>query len=177
MPKVEFMRFFLLIICINFIGCAHNSDEAPSEAELIEYFNQNQSGLEKLKEMIAIDSREHDYFEIRDGRIGKYELTEKGWSKSYGQYVPFSVVSGTYLLTSSRYDEYIQLFKTTKTTAVEYYTGNVSITIFSAGFVFGGCSSEIIFHPEKLNLSRPSWATTYHQVYFNDNWGGITQCN
>ncbi|MFT2089558.1 hypothetical protein [Paraglaciecola sp. 2405UD69-4] len=177
MSRIKLKRFFCFIICVVLVACTKNTDKAPNEADLTEHYNKYQSSFEKLKKMIINDSRDLDNFQIREGKIGEYDLTEKGWSKEYGHYVPFSIVTGSYLLTNARYDNYVSLLKLTKASAVHYHGGNVSITIFSAGFVFGGCSSKIVYQPETVSLSRPSWATTYYQAYFNKNWGGNTQCN
>ncbi len=177
MPRIKLMRNFYFIFCLFLVGCTKNTNTAPNESELTKHFNEHHRSFDKLRSMIISDSHDLDYFQIREGKIGEYDLTEKGWSKDYGHYVPFSVVTGTYRLTSSRYDEYVQLLKSTKATAVDYYNGNVAISIFSAGFVFGGCISEIIYQPDKISLSRPSWATTYYQAYFDENWGAQTKCN
>ncbi len=140
-------------------------------------FKSHNAKFKLLRDMISADAQELDHFHISEDKIGKYTQSEKGWSKKYGEYVPFSVVTGTYNLNNKRHQDYVNILQSIGASAVNYYNGNVSITVFSAGFVFGGCSSDIIFQPTKINLEQPSWSKTYFKVYFDQNWGGETKCS
>ena len=172
-----FLTGLFVIAILMLPGCEKNTRQALDKAALMDVFNANTTAFYLLKDMIIADSADGTPFQIGEGRIGRYSLSDKGWSKTYGQYVPFSVVTGTYNLTAGRYEQYLSLLRKAQATIVSTYQGRVFFTVLANGFVFGGCISEVIYHPAAVSFSKPSWALHYESVKFNENWGAETRCN
>ena len=166
--------FLVVLLCV---ACTKNTDEALNESELISNFEAHQESYSKMKDMIILDVRSQSYFKVGLDRIGEYSLDETGWYKNYNEYVPYDIVLGIYLLSHERVEEYLRLLKITGAEEVEYYNGNVAITVLANGFLFGGCLSQIYYQPNKVVLDRSSWANVYHSAVFSENWAGETECN
>jgi len=49
------------------------------------------------------------------------------------------------------------------------------VTIFTSGFVGGGCLTHIIHNPDQ-KPKRPSWADHYNLVVLGNDWYGETRC-
>ena len=170
-------RFLVLISFLLCVSCTKNTNKALDEVELKSNYEIYNGAYSKLKDMITTDSGELANFKIGIDIIGDYEFDGDGWYKNYREYVPYEVVLGLYLLSDERIQNYIGLLEETGAQKVEFYGGYVAITVLANGFVFGGCLSQIYFHPVRAELERPSWASTYYSVRFSENWTGETKCN
>ncbi|MGQ8367381.1 hypothetical protein [Glaciecola sp. 1036] len=170
-------KFIVLLSILLCVSCTKNTDEDFDEVELKSNYESYSGAYSKLKDMMNTDSKEMAIFEIGIDSIGDYKFDGDGWYKNYKEYVSYDVVLGVYMLSDERIQNYIGLLKETGAQKVEFYRGNVAITVLANGFVFGGCLSQIYFHPVKTELERPSWTTTYYSARFSENWSGETKCN
>ena len=145
----------MILVCFMVLaGCSPEPEtQPPTKTEILTLFQQNEHTLIKLRSMLLEDLKSDRVIEIYDDHV----------------------LSGD--ISKTRSEEYFKLLKSIPSKRVSILKQEndkieVEFVIFTSGFVFAGCSTDLTdFEPKK-----PYWAKEYTKLKVKNEWYASTVC-
>jgi len=129
----------------------------PSDKQIEELFNNNRSLFVELKKRIYEDLGENESLQVGTNVHRKPNISDKKLA---------------------RYISKLEKISTQRLSAYRSSSKNIEtrFLIARSGFVFGGCSSEIVHHQKGKPFIR-KWAEPYELIDLGYGWYAHTLCN
>ena len=147
----------LLISLLLIFSSSVSFGATPSDSDLEQLFNKNRTLFIKLKDLIYSDLAKEDMLQVGKNVHIKPNISNQKLESYISELEKISV----------------QRLTAYRSTATNIET---SFLVSSTGFVFGGCSSEIVHHQEGSPFIR-EWAEPYKIMELKGGWYAYTLCN
>jgi hypothetical protein len=149
------MKYLLPVLLLLFFSSSFAAPPSDMEIELL--FKDNRSVFLELKKLIYTDLGENKSIQVGENVHRKANISDEKLE--------------SYALALEKIS--IERLSAYRVEPLNIQTG---FLIKSSGFVFGGCSSEIVHHQEGKPFKR-DWADPYKLIELGNGWYAHTLCN